>query len=101
MEGAAAANHHVRVDIDGIDGVGDTDEVVPVQQFLEVTRVGLRTVVDENLVDVEVDAARQEVVLQNGLTQEVVALLRAIASESLGCSHLVGCLVHRLDNGGG
>ena len=29
--GAATAYHHVRVDIDGIDGVGYTDEVVPME----------------------------------------------------------------------
>ena len=96
---ATAAYHHVRVDIDRIDGVGHTDEVVPVQQFLEVARVRLGTVVDEYLVDVEVDATGQEVVLQDGLAQEVVALLRTVATESLGGGHLVDSLVHGLDDG--
>ena len=45
------------------------------------------------------DAARQEVVLQDSLAQEVITLLRAIAAKAVGCAHLVGSLVHRLDNG--
>ena len=69
------------------------------QQFLEVTRIGLRTVINEDLVDIKVDATWQEVVLQDGLAQEVIALLRAIAVESLGGSHLVDSLMHSLSNG--
>ena len=39
LEGTATSDHHIRVDIDRIDGIGDADEVVPVQQFLDVTCV--------------------------------------------------------------
>ena len=42
----------------------------------------------------------QEVVLQDRLAQEVVALLRAIAPETLLGGHLVGGLVDGLDDGG-
>ena len=99
-EGAAAANHHVGVDIDGVDGVGDADEVVPVEQLLEVAGVALCAVVDEDLVDVEMDASGQEVVLENGLAEEVVALLGAVAAEALGGGHLVDGAVHGLGDGG-
>ncbi len=96
---AAATYHHVGVDIDGIDGVGHADEVVPVEQLLEVARVGLRTVIDEDLVDVEVDATRPEVVLQDSFAQEVVSLFRTVATKSLGRSHLVDSLMHGLRHG--
>ena len=46
------------------------------------------------------DAAGQEVVLQDGLTQEVVALLRAVAAERRGMGQLVGGAVHGLDDSG-
>ena len=70
------------------------------EQFLEVAGVALGTVVDEDFVDAEADATRLEVVLQNGLAQEVIALLGAVASEAVGGGHLVDGLVHGLDDGG-
>ena len=69
------------------------------EQLLEVTRVRLGTVVNEDLVDVEMDATWQEVVLQNRLTQEVIALFRTVATESLCGGHLIDSLVHGLCNG--
>ena len=96
---AATANHHVGVDIDGIDRVGHADEVVPVEQLLEIARVRLCTVVDEDLVDVKMNATRQEVVLQDSFAQEVVTLFRTVATESFGGSHLVDSLVHGLGDG--
>ena len=44
------------------------------------------------------DASRQEVVLQDGLAQETVALLRTISTESLSSCHLVDSPMHGLDN---
>ena len=99
-ESATATYHHVGVDIDGVDGIGDANEVVPVEQLLEVTRIALCTIVDKDLVDIEVDATRQEVVLEDGFTEEVVTLLRTIAAKTLDGAHLVGGLVHGLDHSG-
>ena len=45
------------------------------------------------------DTPWQEVVFQNGLAQEVVALFGSIATERRRSSHLVHRLVHGLDNG--
>ncbi len=97
--GTATTNHHIGIDVYRIDGVGDSYEVIPMEQFLEVTCVGLGSVVDEYLVGIEVDATRQEVVLDNGLAEKVITLFRAIATETGCSSHLVGSSVHRLDNG--
>ena len=69
------------------------------QQLLKVTRIALRTIVDKNLVDTEVYTTCQEVVLQDGLTQEVVALLRTITAETLDGTHLMGSLMHSLHDG--
>ena len=96
---AAATYHHVRVDVDRIDGIGDADEVIPVQQLLEVARVTLGSVVDEDLVETEAHAARCKVVLHDSFTQEFVSLLGSITSESVSCCHLVDGLMHRLDDG--
>ena len=43
------AYHHIRVDINGIDGVGYTDTVVPSHQLLYIACVALGTIVHENL----------------------------------------------------
>ena len=100
FEHAGTADHGVGVDIDGIDGVGHGHGVIPSEQLLNVTRVALGTVVDEHLVAVEMDAARKEVVAQDGVAQEVVAVLGAVAAEGGFDSHLVGSLMHGLDDGG-
>ena len=46
------------------------------------------------------DATWQEVVLQDSLAQEVVALLRAVPTKPLGGGHLIDSLVHGLGDGG-
>ena len=46
------------------------------------------------------DAAWQEVVLQDSITQEIVALLWAISTKSLLRCHLVGSLMDGFNNGG-
>ena len=96
---SASANHHVRVDIDGIDGVGDTDEIVPMKYLLEIARVGFCSIIDEYLVNVEVYATWQEVVFQYRLSQEVVALFWSVSVKALDSGHLVGGTMHRLDDG--
>ena len=62
------AYHHVRVDIYGVNRVGDTDAVVPSYQLLNIACVALCTVVNEYLAWVEVYASWQEVVLYYCLT---------------------------------
>ena len=99
LKDSRSANHHVRVDIYRINRVGDTDVVIPSQNLLDISCVALGSVVYEHLVGIQMNAARQEVVLDDSLTEEVVASLRTVASEgSLNC-HLIHCLVHRLDDG--
>ena len=68
------------------------------QQLLEVAGIGLCTIVDEYLVDIEMYATRQEVVFQYGFTQEFISLFRAVAVESLNCCHLVSSLMHSLND---
>ena len=93
-EGSGAAYHGIGVDIDRIDGVGDSHRVVPTHYLLDVTRITLGAVVDENLRGVKVYAARGEVVLQDGFAQKVVAMLGAIAVERLLDSQVVYGAVH-------
>ena len=63
LKSSAAPNHHVGVNIDGINGICHSDEVVPMEHLLDIARVRLGAVIDEYLIDVEMDATGQEVVL--------------------------------------
>ena len=69
------------------------------EQFLEVARVALGTVVDEYLVKAEAYTTGCEVVLQDGFAEELITLLWAVASEPIHRAHLVDGLVHGLDDG--
>ena len=69
------------------------------EQLLEVSGIALCTVVDEDLVDIEVYATWQEIVLEDGFTEEVVTLFRTIPAKAFAGAHLVGSLVHGLDDG--
>src|SRR5689334_18776153 len=48
--GPCAARHHVRVDVDRVDGVDDGDLIVVAEHFQNVPRVAFRAVRDEHLV---------------------------------------------------
>ena len=67
LKNSRSANHHVRVDIYRINRVGDTDVVIPSQNLLDISCIALGSVVYEYLVGVEMNAARQEVVLDDSL----------------------------------
>ena len=98
LPGASA--HHVGVDVDGVDGVGDADTVVRAQDVAEVTRIALGTIVHKHLVGVNLHAPGREVVFHDGTAQKFVAVFRPVAPEGFGASHLVGRLVEGADDGG-
>ena len=64
------------------------------EQLLEVARIALGSVVDEDLIYAEADATGSKVVLQDGFAQEFVALFGSVAPETVSSSHLVNSLVH-------
>ena len=101
---ASTTNHHVRIDVNRIDRIGNTNGVIPAHQLLDIACITLGTIVDKDLVAVEMDAAGQKIVLEDGITQEIIALLRTIAAKALtgsllGC-HLVCSLMDGFNNSG-
>ena len=88
-----AAVGHVVVHIGGVDGVRNQNGVVHVKQAQHVGQVALGTVGDEDLVLVQLGIAACVVTL-NGLFQEGVALLRAVAVEAFLGAHLGGGILH-------
>ena len=98
--GAGAAGHHVRVDVDRIDRVGDRERRALVEDLLDVAAVLFAAVGDEDLVGRDLDTARAVVVFADRVEQEVVAVLGSVAAETLRASHLDARIAHRLDDRG-
>ena len=92
------AGHHVGVDVDRIDRVGDEHGVLLIEEIQDVAEIGLRAVRDEDLVEGELNAELLIIRLDRCL-QEIVALLRTVAMEALGLTHLLRRLHHRIDDG--
>ena len=97
---ARPSTHDVRVDVNGIDGVGDTDAVVPAHQLADVAGIALGTIVDKDFAGVEVYASGQKIVLHDGLTQKQIALFGTVAMKTFLHRHVVHGLVHGLDDSG-
>ena len=92
---AGVAGHDVRIDIDGIDRVGDRDAVLVAEDVEDVAAIALRAVADEDLVIRDLDALRAEIILRDRVPQPLVTLLRAVAVKAFARRHLVHRLVHR------
>ena len=99
LKDSRSTYHHVRIYINRINRVGNADVVIPSQNFLDISRIALGSIVHEDLVGIEMNATGQEVVLDDSLAEEVVTALRTIATEGSLYGHLIHSLVHRLDDG--
>ncbi len=94
-----ASRHDVRIDINGIDRVGHGHHVLDAENLLHVARVGLGPVADKDLIELDADAARAEIVVDNRLPQELVPdAAVVIAAERLLPAHLLDRPVHGLDH---
>ena len=98
---ASTAAHHVRVDVDGVNRVGDADGVVPPENIAKAARVALGTVVHKNLVGINLYAARRKVIFHNGTAQKFITVLGAVAAESVGSAHFIDSLVQGRNDGRG
>ena len=90
------AGHDVGVHIDRINRVGDAKPVLVPENVENVSAIALGTVRNENLVIGHIESAMAVFVLSDGLAEEVVAVLGAVAPERLAHPHLV----HRAMHGG-
>ena len=90
--------HHVGVDVDRIDRIGDKHRVVFIEEIQDVAEIRLCAIRDEDLVEGELDAELLIIRLDRSL-QEIVALLRTVAMEALGPTHILRRLHHRIDDG--
>ena len=86
---AGTTGHDIGVEIDGINGIGNGDASVGGEDFLNVAAVALRPVGDEDFVRFDFATTRMVVVPGNGLAEEGVALVGAVALEGFALRHLV------------
>ena len=96
---ASVAGHDVCIDVNGIHRVCDGDLVPGTEDVEDVAGVALAAVGDEDLIGVDLDAACLEVVLCDGVAQEVVTLFRAIAAEGGAVAHFIDGFVHGIAHG--
>ena len=94
-----AAGHGVGVDIDGVHGVADGHHAVLGEDVADVAAVALGPVGDEELVGRYLHAQGRVVVGHDGLAQEIIALIGAVAHEGGLISHLRGGALQRGDAG--
>jgi len=92
-----AAVGHVVVHIGGVNGVRHQNGVVHIKQAQHIGQVALGTIGDKDLVLSQLGAAACVVAL-NGLLQERIALLGAVAVEALLGAHLSGGILHGGDH---
>ena len=90
-----AAIGDVIVHIGGVHGIRHQHGVIHIEQPQQVCKVALGAVRDKDLVLGDLGAAAGVVAL-NGLLEEGVALLRAVAVEALFGAHLLGSVAHGL-----
>ena len=98
---AGVADHDIGVDVNGVNGVGDGDFIAGAEDIEDVAGVALGAVGDEDFVGFDIEAAGLEVVVGDGVAEEVVALLRAITFEGFGNALFVDGVMHGVADGFG
>ena len=94
---SGASRHNVRVEINGINRVGDGNFAVERENFLNVAAVAFGAVADKNFVRFNVKPATFVIVIGNFLAQERISLFRAVAAKSFSVAHFISSTFHRVN----
>ena len=92
--GSGVSGHHVGVDVNGVDRIGDRDFVSGAKDIEDVPRIALGPVGHKNVV--WIDAQTGVGVFHDGFAKEGIALLGAVTAESAAITELIDCFFHRL-----
>src|SRR5574344_1633345 len=82
FKNSSTSNHHVRIYVDRINRICNSDIVVPAQDFLEISSITLGSIVYKNLVHIKMYSPREKIILDNCLTQEIISSFWTITSET-------------------
>ena len=97
--GAGTSSHNIGIAIDRIDRIGQGHHTIIGKNLLQIARIALGSVRDKDLIDIDTDAARTEIVLDDGLAQKLLTLIGWIALEAFVIGHFLSSLFHRIDYG--
>ena len=87
--GAGVPGHDVGIHVNRVDGVHDGHAVAMAQDVEDVAAVALGTVGNEHLVVGHLQATVAEIAPGDGLAQEIVTLLRAVAAKRFASRHII------------
>ena len=92
--GPRVPSHHICVDIDRINRIGDGDLVLVAENVEDVAAIAFRTVRDKNFVVGDLNVVFAIIVLCNFGSKKFVTLFRAIAAKCLAMTQLLDCALH-------
>ena len=92
-----AASHYVGVDIDRIDWVGDSGDVVCCENVADISGVALCPIADENFFRRNVNTARRKIIFSYRVAEKIITAVRPITHESFCVRHIVDRFVHGVD----
>ena len=91
--------HDVGIDIHRIYGVGNANNVIRSKDVAYITCVAFGTIADKHFIIIKLDAARSEVMSNNGIDEEAVTLFRTIATEGFGVGVFIDSTMHGANSG--
>ena len=88
---AGASAHYVAVNVDGVDRVGYSHTVVMAEYVAYVSRIALGSVVDEDFLWAEMNAACRVIVFDNGINQKVITRVTSPIPRRM--TSFLGCVI--------
>ncbi len=98
QEITCTATHSIAIDINRIDRIGHAERVIETKDVANITGIALGTVINKDLITLKGDATWSEIVGNDGVLQERVAMLRTVSTEGIGRCHLLDGLMQSLYN---
>ena len=94
------AEHNIGVEVYGIYRVGNCKSEIMTENFLNAGYIGFGSVADENFVRIEGYSAGFIIALNDGMTEKIIPLFRAVTAKGFGSCHIVDCFVECFNNSG-
>ena len=96
---ASSASHRIGVDVHGVNRIAHSDDVISGKDVADIAAVALGAIGNKDLIFVDFNAARAEIIIGNSLAKEIVALLGTVAVEGVDTRHIVNSSMHCINYG--
>ena len=94
---AAVGCHHVRIDVNRVDRIGDRDFVLVPKNIENISAITFRSVRDKDLIIRDLDVAVAIIVLHDCRSKKFVTLLGTVTAKCLTFPQVIGSTLHRVD----